>query len=178
MKESEYIHKEHNVSALLYHLVFPAKYRRAVLSELVDEVIKETCLEIEKRYEIAFIEIGSDLGHIHLLVQSVPMYSITEIVKIVKSITAREVFRLCPEVKKQLWGGEFWSSGYFAATVGQHGNEANIANYVKNQGKKDYKKTSREKTIGTIWVDTASACSAEVYYSRFWRYIFRRLSLL
>jgi len=147
MKKSEYIHKEHNVSVQLYHLVFPAKYRRAVLSESVDEVIKNTCLEIEKRYEIAFIEIGSDLDHIHLLVQVVPMYSITEIVKLVKSITAREVFRQCPEVKKQLWGGEFWSSGYFAATVGQHGNEANIANYVKNQGKKDYKKLHEKKQL-------------------------------
>jgi len=75
------------------------------------------------------------------------MYSITEIVKLVKSITAREVFRQCPEVKKQLWGGEFWSSGYFAATVGQHGNEANIANYVKNQGKKDYKKLHEKKQL-------------------------------
>ena len=80
MKKSQYIHKEHNVIVLLYHLVFPAKYRRAVLSDSVDEVIKNTCLEIEKRYEIAFIEIGSDKDHIHLLVQRVPMYSITEIV--------------------------------------------------------------------------------------------------
>lgn len=147
MKKSQYIHKEHNVSVLLYHLVFPAKYRRAVLSESVDEVIKNTCLEIEKRYEIAFIEIGSDKDHIHLLVQSEPMYSITEIVKIVKSLTAREVFRLCPEVKKQLWGGEFWSSGYFAATVGQHGNEASIANYVKNQGRADYQKLHEKKQL-------------------------------
>ena len=63
MNKSEYIHKEHNVRVLLYHIVFPAKYRRPVLSESVDEAIKNSCLEIEKRYEIAFIEIGCDHGH-------------------------------------------------------------------------------------------------------------------
>jgi len=38
-------------------------------------------------------------------------------------------------VKKQLWGGEFWSDGYFANTVGQHRDENMVKNYVKNQGK-------------------------------------------
>lgn len=75
----------------------------------------------------------------HFLVQSVPMYSVTKIVTMVKSVTAREVFRRCPHVKKQLWGGEFWSDGYFASTVGKHGDENKIANYVKNQGKEYYK---------------------------------------
>lgn len=75
---SEYIHKSHNVSVLLYHLVFPAKYRRAVFDEQVDEVLREVCLEIEKRYEIKFIEIGVDKDHVHFLVQSVPTYSVTK----------------------------------------------------------------------------------------------------
>ncbi len=57
---SEYIHKSHNVTVLLYHLVFPAKYRRAVFDEQVDEVLREVCLEIEKRYEVKFTEIGVD----------------------------------------------------------------------------------------------------------------------
>ncbi len=117
MNKSRYIHKEHNVSVLLYHLVFPAKYRSAVLTEKVEAVIKDTCLELEKRYEIAFVEIGTDADHIHLLVQAVPTYSVTKLVTLIKSMTARQVFALCPEVKKQLWGGEFWSSGYFASTV-------------------------------------------------------------
>jgi REP element-mobilizing transposase RayT len=49
----------------------------------------------------------------------------------VKSIIAREVFKPCPEVKKQLWGREFWGKGYFVNTVGQHGTESVIAKYVK-----------------------------------------------
>jgi len=118
----------------MYHLVFPAKYRRAVFDEKVDQELKEVCLEIEKRYEIKFLEIGTDKTHVHFLVQSVPMYSVTKIVKLIKSITAREIFRRCEKVKDQLWGGEFWSNGYFSSTVGKHGNEQMIANYVKDQG--------------------------------------------
>ena len=119
---SEFIHKSHNVTVLMYHLVFPAKYRRAVIDAEVDEVLKETCIEIEKRYEVKFLEIGSDRDHVHFLVQSVPMYSVTKLVRLIKSITAREAFRRCPKVKKQLWGGEFWTDGYFASTVGKHGD--------------------------------------------------------
>ena len=118
----------------MYHLVFPAKYRRVVFDEEVDIVLKEVCVEIEKRYEIKFLEIGTDKNHVHFLVQSVPTYSVKKIVQLIKSLTAREIFKKCPKVKKQLWGGEFWSDGYFASTVGKHGDENMIGNYVKNQG--------------------------------------------
>ena len=131
---SEYIHKSHNVTVLLYHLVLPAKYRKAVFDNKVDVVLKDVCLEIEKRYQIKFLEIGTDKNHVHFLVQSVPTYAVTKIVTIIKSITAREIFRQCPQVKKQLWGGEFWTDGYFASTVGKHGDEKLISKYVKNQG--------------------------------------------
>ena len=132
--KSENIHSAHNVSRLIYHFVFPTKYRRVVISKHVDQVIVETCKGIADRYPIRFLEIGTDKDHIHLLVQSVPKYSPTEIVRIIKSITAKRVFAECPEVKKRLWGGEFWSDGYYVATVSDHGTEEVIANYVKNQG--------------------------------------------
>ena len=119
---------------LIYYLVFPAKYRRAVFDEHVDEVMKDVCMEIEKRYQMKFLEIGTDQDHVHFLVQSVPTYSVTRTVSIIKSITAREIFKRCPQVKKQLWGGEFWTNGYFAGSVGKHGNEKTLANYVKQQG--------------------------------------------
>lgn len=131
---SEYIHKSHNVTVLLYHLVFPAKYRRAVFDEAVDGVLRDVCLDLERRYQLKFMEIGTDKDHVHFLVQSVPTYSVTKLVTLIKSITAREIFRLCPHVKKQLWGGEFWTDGYFASTVGRHGDEDTIRNYVKKQG--------------------------------------------
>ena len=81
-----------------------------------------------------FLEIGTDQDHVHFLVQSVPTYGVTKTVSIIKSITAREIFKRCPQVKKQLWGGEFWTDGYFASTVGKNGNENTVANYVKQQG--------------------------------------------
>ena len=131
---SEYIHKSHNVTVLLYHLVFPAKYRRAVFDKHVDVVLRDVCVEIGERYQVKFLEIGTDKDHVHFLVQSVPTYSVTKIVTFIKSLTAREVFRRCPEVKKVLWGGEFWTDGYFASTVSKHGNEQTIGKYVKEQG--------------------------------------------
>ena len=134
---SKETHKSHNVSVLIYHFVCPAKYRRVVFDKNVDNVLKEACEEIEKRYDIRFLEIGTDKNHVHFLIQSVPKISATQIIRIVKSITAREVFAQCPQVKKKLWGGEFWSDGYFVSTVGQHGNEETIGKYVKNQGLED-----------------------------------------
>ena len=132
---SEFIHKSHNVTVLLYHLVFPAKYRRVVFDKGVDRALTEVCLEIEKRYEVKFLEIGTDEDHVHFLVQSVPTYSVSKLVRQVKSLTARHIFSRCPHVKKQLWGGEFWSDGFFASMVGKHGDETMIGKYVRDQGK-------------------------------------------
>ncbi|OKP96967.1 IS200/IS605 family transposase [Paenibacillus sp. P46E] len=145
---SEYIHKSHNVSVLMYHFVCPAKYRKSVFSAEVDETLKEICLEISKRYEIIFLEIGTDKNHVHFLVQSVPKYSPTKIIQTIKSITAREIFAKHPEVKKKLWGGEFWSDGYFVNTVSKFGSEATIRNYVKKQGIVDEYVKLHEQTEG------------------------------
>ncbi|MGH8031189.1 MAG: IS200/IS605 family transposase [Luteimonas sp.] len=131
---SEYIHKRHNVTVLLYHIVLPAKYRRVVFDKAVDVELKQVCLDSSERYQVKFLEIGTDRDHVHFLVQSVPTYSVTRLVTLIKSLTAREVFRRCPQVKKKLWGGEFWADGYFASTVGKHRDEAMIGRYVKGQG--------------------------------------------
>ena len=136
---SEIIRKSHNVSIMIYHFVCPAKYRRLVIDDDVDSVLREVCQEIEKRYDIRFLEIGAERDHVHFLIQSVPKVSATQIIRTIKSITAREIFVRCPQVKKKLWGGEFWTEGYYVSTVGQHGNEETISNYVRNQGKeKEY----------------------------------------
>ena len=126
--------------------MFPAKYRRAVFDKNVDMVLKDVCVELEARYQVKFLEIGTDKDHVHFLVQSVPTYSVTKIVTMIKSMTAREIFRRCPQVKKKLWGGEFWTDGYFASTVGKHGNETMIGNYVKKQGK-EYTKLYEDRQL-------------------------------
>ena len=148
--ESRYIHKSHNVSVLMYHVVCSAKYRRVVMDKKVDVVLRDTCLEIEKRWEIYFLEVGLDRDHAHFLIQSVPTYSVTQIVTKVKSLIAREVFAKVPEVKKKLWGGEFWGKGYFVNTVGQHGGEQVIAAYVAGQGgEKKYERLHKAQlTLG------------------------------
>jgi putative transposase len=122
------------VSVLLYHIVCPAKYRKAVFSDEVSKELKVICEEIAERYEVEFLEIGADKDHVHFLVQSVPMYSPTQLVRMIKSITAKEIFKRLPGVKKELWGGALWSSGYFITTVGKHGSEQVIQNYVRSQG--------------------------------------------
>jgi len=141
---SEFIHKSHNVSVLLYHIVCPAKYRRLVINDSVDKTIQETREEISKRYEIKFLEIGTEGDHVHFLIQSIPTYSPSKIVTTIKGILSRKIFEIHPEVKKQLWGGEFWSDGYFVSTVSKYGNEEVITNYVKSQGtEKGYKQIHR-----------------------------------
>lgn len=120
---------------MLYHLVCPAKYRRVVFSDEVTATLKSVCCDIAQRFEIHYVEIGTDDDHVHFLIQSVPMMLPKRFVQITKSITAREIFARHPEVKKKLWGGEFWTKGYYINTVGKYGNETVIKNYVKNQGK-------------------------------------------
>jgi REP element-mobilizing transposase RayT len=138
---SEQVHRSHNVSVLLYHIVCPAKYRRAVFSAEVDGALKDVCLEIALRYELAFIEIGTDRDHVHFLVQAIPAYSPTKIVRTIKSITAREIFFRVPAVRKYLWGGEFWSDGYYISTVGRYGSEGEVQRYIADQGRqKEYVK--------------------------------------
>ena len=120
---SEHILKSHNKTLLLYHLVFPAKYRRKVFTKEIEISLVEVCVDIGIRYEINFIEIGNDEDHIHFLVQGIPSMPISKIVQIIKSITAREIFSKHKEVKKLLWGGNLWTSGFYANTVGQFANE-------------------------------------------------------
>ena len=108
-----------------------------MFDDSVEQVLRSVCLDIRLRYEIEFIEIGTDGDHVHFLLQSVPTYSPTKIITLVKSLVAREVFKRCPHVKKKLWGGEFWSDGYFVSTVGPQGNENTITNYVRDQGQEE-----------------------------------------
>jgi putative transposase len=127
----------------MYHIVCPVKFRRAVFTAEVEKALKEVCDEIGKRYEIVFLEIGVDKDHVHFLVQSVPAYSPTKIVRIIKSLTARELFKRIPGLRRKLWGGEFWSGGYYIASVGKHGSEGMISRYVKNQGGGEYRRVDR-----------------------------------
>jgi putative transposase len=125
----------HCVYETHYHIVFPVKYRKSLLSEGVTSAIKSIAREIGERYEIEFEQLGCDNNHIHILCSFHPKYSIGEVVRKFKSITARELFKQFPLLRKELWGGEFWSDGYYVSTVSERGNWKVVERYVKNQGK-------------------------------------------
>lgn len=138
---SEHINKRHNKTLLLYHIVCPLKYRKSVITSEIGESFKNICLELSERYEIHFVEIGYESDHVHFLVQSVPIFSVSEITRTIKSITAKQLFQRHPEIEAKLWGGNFWTSGFYANTVGQYASEEVIRKYVESQGKqKEYKK--------------------------------------
>ena len=132
---SQHVKKSHNVSLILYHLVCPVKCRQKVFTKETEDTLKNICWGIAQRYEITFVEIGADEDHVHFLIQSVPTLSPTKIARIIKSITAREMFDRHAELRKTLWGGRFWTSGFYVNTVGKSGNEEAIQKYVQNQGR-------------------------------------------
>jgi len=129
------VHTYHNVYETHYHIVFPVKYRKALLTDTIPLAIKEIAEEISERYDITFEKIGTDGNHIHLLVSFSPKHSGSTVVRIFKSITARQLFQRFPTLKHELWGGEFWSDGFYLATVSERGNWKVVEQYVANQGK-------------------------------------------
>ena len=129
-----------------YHVVFPVKYRKALLDQFVRVAILEIAKEIEDRYEVQFEKIGTDGNHIHILCTYHPKYGGNDFVRMFKSITARELFKRFPGLRKELWGGEFWSDGYYIATVSERGNWKTVERYVANQGK-----TTSQTAQLTLW---------------------------
>lgn len=131
-------HACHKVYVIKYHLMFVVKYRKDLfLHKEYIECIKRVLQEIEKRYFLTTETIGFDENHVHLLMQAAPRYSPSRVVQIVKGITAKELFKSFPEIKEELWGGEFWSDGGYIGTVGEGANADIIRNYIKKQGRTD-----------------------------------------
>ena len=121
----------HAVYDTRYHLVWAPKYRKLVLKSEVKEFVKELFEEIldARDCEVMEMEIAED--HVHIFTSIPPKYSIGNIVRVLKSVSAKEVFRRYPEAKRELWGGEFWEDGYFVRTVGDKITSDTIKNYIK-----------------------------------------------
>lgn len=131
-------HACHKVYVIKYHLMFVIKYRKDLfLNEQYTECMNQVLQDIEKRYFLTTETIGFDEDHVHFLMQAAPRYSPSRVVQIVKSITARELFKRFPEIKEELWGGEFWSDGGYIGTVGEGANADIIRSYIKKQGWND-----------------------------------------
>jgi putative transposase len=125
----------HCVYQIRYHMVFCVKYRRGLL--VLDErcsYLKQIFYEIGQRYWFEMEEMGTDGDHVHLFVGAAPKYSPSKVMQTVKSISAREMFKKFPELRKQLWGGEFWSDGGYIGTVGDGINTEIVKRYIRQQG--------------------------------------------
>ena len=131
---------EHTAYQIHYHFVFPVKYRKSIFGKADRErTLFRICKEIEKRYGVEFEQIGVDTNHVHYLLSAAPKYAPSDIARIVKSLTAREMFARHPDLQEELWGGELWTDGYFVTTVGEGGNRDVIRRYVAQQGRRDAK---------------------------------------
>ena len=127
----------HRVSEPYYHIQLTIKYRKALLNEKTEKVIIETTTGFKERYAIEVSHIGFDRNHVHFLCKFLPKYSGGQVIRLIKSITAREEFNEVPEIKKALWGGELWTDGYYFATVSGRGDKQVIEKYIEGQGRAD-----------------------------------------
>ena len=125
----------HNAYDTHYHIVFPVKYRKSLLTDEIPLAINHIAQEISTRYDIEFEKLGYDNDHIHILTSFPPKYGGSDVVRIFKSITAKQLFKQFPALKKDLWGGEFWSDGFYIATVSERGNWQAVEKYIGSQGK-------------------------------------------
>ncbi len=122
---------------LKYHLVWVPKYRVRILGGEVSEYLKEVFEQIAEEYEfyIDTMEVMED--HVHMFVEAPPSYSPSELVQIMKSISAREVYKKFPKMRKAMWSGKIWNEGYFVRSVGDKVTADIIRKYIKYQHKED-----------------------------------------
>jgi len=117
----------------MYHLVWIPKYRHKVFCEPYRGMLKGIIEKIGYDYNIDIIELEIPTDHIHMVVRGTPKISPSDVMQIVKSISAREFFRRYPEIKKRyFWCGKLWTKSYFVETIG-NANEEVIRRYVQNQ---------------------------------------------
>ncbi len=116
-------------------MVTAVKYRKVLLNPEVEGCIREAMKGINERYNIKIDEIGFDGDHIYIFCGAKAQYSPSQVIRIIKSITAKQVFKQFPKLRREeLWGGEFWSDGKYIGTVGEATNEEVIKRYIRNQG--------------------------------------------
>lgn len=121
----------HCVYDTRYHLVWAPKYRKWVLQGAIRERARELLSEIAVHHGFEMEELEVDKDHVHLFLSFPPRYSISAVVRLLKAVSAKEIRDEFPEVRKQLWGGEFWEDGYFVRTVGDKVTADVIRKYIR-----------------------------------------------
>lgn len=127
----------HKVYELKYHFVLVIKYRKNLLSIEISDYLKILFEGICYKYDFVLETIGFDKNHVHLMIQTLPKSSPSNVFQILKSISAKHVFKKFPQLKTRLWGGNFWSAGGYVGSVGEGKNADVIRNYIKKQGLSD-----------------------------------------
>ena len=142
------LHASHSVHELKYHLVWSMKYRKQLLyNKRYQEKLKELLAGIAERYWYVINRVGTDGDHIHIFLQAAPDDSVSNIVKTIKSITAREMYIAFPELKKMMWGTKLWEQGYFVRSVGDETTSQVIMRYIEKQGRQRGVKTEQLKFL-------------------------------
>jgi putative transposase len=141
--QNDFWHWYHNVSECYYHIQLTVKYRKSLLNKKVEGIMLGYLKGFRERYAIDIHTVGFDQNHVHLMTRFLPKYSGGQVIRLIKSVTSQGIFKEAPEIKKELWGGEFWTDGYYIGTVSARGDRKVIENYIKNQGRgKDIKQLS------------------------------------
>ena len=135
--EEDIWHWHHSVSEPYYHIQLTIKYRKPLFNEKTEGIILEIAKDFKDRYDLEISHVGFDKNHVHFLCKFLPKYSGGQVIKLIKSITAKKIFKDIPEIKAKLWGGEFWTDGYYFATVSGRGSRSIIEKYIKNQGREE-----------------------------------------
>ena len=138
----------HCVYQIRYHMVMCIKYRKQLLkSKKYQEGITKIIKEISERYWYEIDEFGTDGDHVHIFIGATGKWAPSRIMQVIKSISAREMFRRYPEIKKLLWGGEFWSDGGYIGTIGEGTNEEIVRKYIQEQGSKEERDQFTQLTL-------------------------------
>lgn len=138
----------HHVYRLMYHFVWIPKYRHKVFCEPYREVLKGIIEKAGYDYNIDIVELEIPEDHIHMVIRGIPKMSPSDVMQVIKSISAREFFKRYPEIKKKyFWGGKLWTQSYFVETIG-NANEDVIRAYVRDQLVEYEKKEDRSRQLG------------------------------
>lgn len=135
-----YRRTSHAVYELNYHFVWPPKYRKHIGTPAVKEFLEDLFPKLATAHGFEVVEENVQSDHVHLFIQAPSRFAPAQIVEILKSISAREVFKKFPRIKEQLWGGELWSSGYFVRAVGDRVTSFVIQRYIRYQNQDDHGK--------------------------------------
>ena len=128
---------KHAVYDLKYHLVWIPKYRKNILNGDIAGYLKEVFNHIAEEYGFAIDTMEVVEDHVHIFLEAPPRYSPADVVQIMKSISAREMFKKYPKIRRQLWAGELWNDGYFVRSVGDNVTADIIRKYIKYQSHED-----------------------------------------